>query len=147
MDAHSSSVIVPAAAPSTTAPAHFAPRATRPTWAYFVIGGLTAIVLILGFFTYRSRSQGSTVATQIVAAKIFFQIATVAGSLVVVNDYMRRRDRYRELHRMLVRWDKQLELSQTWPIVLRIASTVEKALLAELIEWRSHIRNQKLPQK
>jgi hypothetical protein len=31
--------------------------------------------------------------------------------------------------------------------VLRIASTVEKALLAELIEWRSHIRNQKLPQK
>jgi hypothetical protein len=33
------------------------------------------------------------------------------------------------------------------PIVLRIASTVEKALLAELIEWRSHIRNQKLPQE
>lgn len=78
---------------------------------------------------------------------IFFQIATVAGSLVVVNDYVRRRDRYRELHRMLVQWDKQLELSETWHIVLRIATTVEKALLAELIEWRSHIRNQKLPQK
>jgi hypothetical protein len=78
---------------------------------------------------------------------ICFQIATVAGSLVVVYDYVRRRDRYRELHRMLVQWDKQMELSQTWPIVLRIASTVEKALLAELIEWRSHIRNQKLPQK
>jgi hypothetical protein len=78
---------------------------------------------------------------------VFFQIATVAGSLVVVYDYVRRRDRYRELHRMLAQWDKQLELSQTWPIALRIASTVEKALLAELIEWRSHIRNQKLPQK
>jgi hypothetical protein len=78
---------------------------------------------------------------------IFFQIATVAGSLVVVYDYVRRRDRYRELHRMLLQWDKQLELSQTWPIVLRIATTVEKALLAELIEWRSHIRNQKMPQK
>jgi hypothetical protein len=78
---------------------------------------------------------------------VFFQIATVAGSLVVVNDYVRRRDRYRELHRMLVQWDKQLELSETWHIVLRIATTVEKALLAELIEWRSHIRNQKLPQK
>ncbi len=76
-----------------------------------------------------------------------FQIATVAGSLVVVNDYERRRDRYRELHRMLVQWDKQLELSETWPIVLRIATTVEKALLAELIEWRSHIRNRKIPQK
>jgi hypothetical protein len=46
-----------------------------------------------------------------------------------------------------VQWDKQLELSETWPIVLRIATTVEKALLAELIEWRSHIRNQKLLQK
>ncbi len=78
---------------------------------------------------------------------LFFQIATVAGSLVVVYDYVRRRDRYRELHRMLVQWDKQLELSETWPIVLRIATTVEKALLAELIEWRSHIRNQKYPQK
>jgi hypothetical protein len=78
---------------------------------------------------------------------IFFQVATVAGSLVVVNDYVRRRDRYRELHRMLLQWDKQLELSETWPIVLRIASTVEKALLAELIEWRSHIRNQRLPHK
>ena len=78
---------------------------------------------------------------------IFFQVATVAGSIVVVNDYVRRRDRYRELHRMLAQWDKQLELSETWAIVLRVASTVEKALLAELIEWRSHIRNQKLPQK
>ena len=78
---------------------------------------------------------------------IFFQVATVAGSLVVVNDYVRRRDRYRELHRMLLQWDKQLELAETWPIVLRTASTVEKALLAELIEWRSHIRNQRLPQK
>ncbi len=78
---------------------------------------------------------------------ILFQVATVAGSLVVVNDYVRRRDRYRELHRMLKQWDKQLELSETWAIVLRITSTVEKALLAELIEWRSHIRHQKMPQK
>jgi len=78
---------------------------------------------------------------------ICFQVATVAGSVVVVNDYVRRRDRYRELHRMLVQWDKQLELARTWPIVLRIAVTVEKALLAEVIEWRSHIRNRKLPQK
>jgi len=82
-----------------------------------------------------------------VSVAILFQVATVAGSLVVVNDYVRRRDRYTELHRMLVLWDKQLELSETWAIVLRIASTVEKALLAELIEWRSHIRHQKMPQK
>ena len=36
-------------------PAHVAPRAARPTWAYFVIGGLAAVVLILGFLTYRSK--------------------------------------------------------------------------------------------
>jgi hypothetical protein len=81
------------------------------------------------------------------AAAVGFQITTVAGALLVVYDYQRRRDRYRELHRMLTQWDKQLDLAQTWPIVLRIASRVEKALLAELIEWRSHIKNQKLPQK
>ena len=48
---------------------------------------------------------------------------------------------------MLVQWDKQLELSETWPAASRIATTVGKALLAELIEWRSHIWNRKLPQK
>jgi hypothetical protein len=76
-----------------------------------------------------------------------FQIATVAGALLFVYDYQRRRERYRDLHRMLTQWDKQLELSQTWPIVLRITSLVEKALLAELIEWRSLIRHRKVPEK
>ena len=80
-------------------------------------------------------------------ATIFFQTATVAGALLVVNDHQRRRQHYRELHRMLTQWDKQLELAQTWTIVLRITSLVEKALLAELIEWRSLIRHRKLPQK
>ncbi len=81
------------------------------------------------------------------AVALCFQLATVAGSLVVIYDYVRRRDRYREMHRMLLQWDKQLELAETWPVALRIANTVEKSLLAELIEWRSHIRHQKLPQK
>ena len=66
---------------------------------------------------------------------------------MVVYDCVRRRDRYRELHRMLVQWDKQSELPQTWPIVLRIASTRGRAMLAKLIEWRSYILNQKIPQK
>ena len=45
--------------------------AARPTWEYFVIGGLAAVVLILGFLTYRSRFQRSTATatTQIVASK------------------------------------------------------------------------------
>jgi hypothetical protein len=81
------------------------------------------------------------------AATTCFQIATVAGALLVVNDFQRRRDRFRELHRMLTRWDKQLQISQTWSTALRITSMIEKALLAELIEWRSLIRNRKVPQK
>jgi hypothetical protein len=64
------------------------------------------------------------------AATTCFQIATVAGALLVVNDHQRRRECYQELHRMLTQWDKQLELSQ--------------ALLAELIEWRPLIRRRKV---
>jgi hypothetical protein len=78
---------------------------------------------------------------------IFFQIATVAGTLLVVNDWQRRRQRFRALHDLLKEWDKQLELSRTWPILLRIASKVERALLSEVIEWRSLIRNLNVPHK
>ncbi len=82
------------------------------------------------------------------AAAAGFQIATVAAALIFVYDYERRRERYRELHRMLAQWDKELEMSRTWPVVLRIASmSVEKALLAELIEWRSLIRHRRMPDK
>jgi hypothetical protein len=81
------------------------------------------------------------------ASVIFFQVATVAGTLLVVNDWQRRRQRFRALHDLLKTWDKQLELSQTWPVLLRIASKVERALLAEVIEWRSLIRNLKVPHK
>jgi hypothetical protein len=81
------------------------------------------------------------------ASVIFFQIATVAGTMLVVNDWQRRRQRFRSLHDLLKAWDKQLELSRTWPILLRIASKVERALLAEVIEWRSLIRNLSVPHK
>lgn len=74
-------------------------------------------------------------------------IAAVAGALLIVNDHERRRGRYRELHRILTQWDKELALSRTWPIVLRITSLVERALLAELIEWRSLFRHIKLAQE
>ncbi len=78
---------------------------------------------------------------------IFFQLATVAGAWVVVNDCERRRVRYRELHQLLQKWDKQLELARTWPVLLRIATKIEKALLAEVIEWRSLARHSKLPRR
>jgi len=38
------------------APAPVAPNAARTAWTYFVIAGLTAIVVVLAFMTYRSKS-------------------------------------------------------------------------------------------
>jgi len=114
---------------------------------------ITSLAVVLDFWLLlNAHGLNHWISTRLrpemaLSVAILFQTATVAGSLVVVYDYVRRRDRYREMHRMLLQWDKQLELSETWSIVLRVATTVEKALLAELIEWRSHIRNQKLPQK
>jgi len=51
------------------------------------------------------------------------------------------------LHQQLVKWDAQLEALRTWPSVLRVSGRIERALLAELIEWRSLIRNPKAAQK
>ncbi len=78
---------------------------------------------------------------------VFFQFATIAGALLIVNDWQRRRERYRELHDLLVVWDKQIASAGTWPVLLRTATRVERALLAEVIEWRSLIRNRKMPRK
>jgi len=78
---------------------------------------------------------------------VFFQIATILGALLIVNDWQRRRERYRELHDLLVVWDKQIASAGTWTVLLRTATRVERALLAEVIEWRSLIRNRKMPRK
>ena len=77
------------------------------------------------------------------AMSALFQIATVAGALVIVNDCNRRQQRYRELCDWLRGWDVQLDALRTWPSVLQVAARVEKALLVELLEWRSLVRNRK----
>jgi hypothetical protein len=87
-DAHPSAASTPA--PSSgmhaAAPAQAAPHAARPTWAYFVIGGLTAIVLILAFLTYRSRSpQGSAAPKQIVE-NIPPPVPAAVAAAVAVSD-------------------------------------------------------------
>ena len=117
------------------------------TWVSVILGASFNIWMLLGPHVWSGLSPGHWKPELAFAATIFFQTATVAGALLVVNDHQRRRQHYRELHRMLTQWDKQLELSKTWTIVLRITSMVEKALLAELIEWRSLIRHRKVPQK
>jgi hypothetical protein len=80
-DAHPAPASVPA-----TAPAHAASRAERPTLAYIVIGGLTAIVLILAVLTYRSRSpQGSAASRQIVE-NVSPPVPAVVAAAVAVAD-------------------------------------------------------------
>ena len=121
---------------------------------YRVVTWVSAIVAIAlnGLLLLNAHGLNDWVSARLrpelaLAVAFRFHVATVVGAFVVVYDYVRRRDRYSEMHRMLLQWDKQLELSGTWSVALRTATTVEKALLAELIEWRSHIRNQKLPRK
>lgn len=117
------------------------------TWASTAVAIALDILLVLNAHGWNDWISTRWRPELALGVALCFQLATVAGALVVVYDYVRRRDRYREMHRMLVQWDTQLGLAATWPVALRIANTVEKALLAELIEWRSHIRHQKLPQK
>jgi hypothetical protein len=56
-----------AVAPAMPVPAKAAPPAARPAWTYFVIGGLSTIVLVLAFLTYRAKSQGSAATNQTIA--------------------------------------------------------------------------------
>jgi hypothetical protein len=104
-------------------------------------------MMLLATYWLKQYFGGSWLTGFAFAGTVCFQIATVAGALLIVNDWKRRRERYRELHDLLVVWDKQIASAGTWPIVLRTATRVERALLAEVIEWRSLIRNRKLPQK
>jgi hypothetical protein len=81
------------------------------------------------------------------AGATFFQIATIVAALLAMNDYKRRRQRYREMERLLERWDRQLEVTVGWPALLRIAGRVERELLAEIVEWRALIRHRELAQR
>jgi hypothetical protein len=76
-----------------------------------------------------------------------FQVATVAGAMVVIRDCDRRQRRFRELEQWLTNWEPQFSALRTLNSVLEIATRVERALLVELLEWRSLMRHAKLPRK
>lgn len=76
-----------------------------------------------------------------------FQVATVAGAMVVIRDCDRRQRRFRELEQWLSNWKPQFEALHTLRSVLEIAARIERALLVELLEWRSLMRHAKLPRK
>jgi hypothetical protein len=76
-----------------------------------------------------------------------FQVATVAGAMVVIKDCDRRQRRFRELEQWLRNWKPQFDALRTLSSVLEIAARIERALLVELLEWRSLMRHAKLPRK
>ncbi|HSZ19470.1 MAG TPA: DUF4185 domain-containing protein [Candidatus Acidoferrum sp.] len=71
----------PAVSPVTPAAARATRHSGRPKWEYFVIGGLAAVVLILGFLTYRSRSQQNVATAQIAATKPAALPAQTSGAV------------------------------------------------------------------
>jgi hypothetical protein len=130
--------------------AQSAAEAGRYRVASWVAIGLAAALNVWIFASTRfieGFASGPWKQGMALGAAIAFQIATVAGALLAVNDCDRRRLRYRELHDQLEDWDAQLESLRTWPSVLRVAGRIERALLTELIEWRSLIRNHKQARK
>ncbi len=116
-------------------------------WACIGLATALNVWMFAGPHMTRSFGPGPWKHWLALSASIAFQIATVAGALLAVNDWDRRRQHYRKMYEQLGKWDAQLEALQTWPSVLRVAGRIERALLAELIEWRSLLRNQKLARK
>jgi hypothetical protein len=116
-------------------------------WACVGLVALVDVWLLLTSNAFRTFGPIPWKPWLALGASIAFQMATVAGALLAVNDCDRRRQRYRELHQQLGKWDVQLESLRTWPSVLHVAGRIERVLLAELIEWRALIRNKKLAKK
>ena len=116
-------------------------------WASVALAILANVWLYVGAHAFKVSNSAPWKHGLALGASIAFEIATVAGALIVVNDCERRRQRYREMHYLLAEWDKQLERLRTWFSVLHIANRIERALLIEVIEWRSVIRHRKLPSK
>jgi hypothetical protein len=109
---------------------------------------VTAISLTVGTFAAGFFVRPGTVEEAAWVALIssaLFQLATVAGALLVVHDCDRRQRRYVELHRSLAGWETELRALRTWPPVIQVVGRIERALLVELIEWRALLQNRKMP--
>lgn len=116
-------------------------------WVFTTLAILASVWLFVGQGAVSNVGQPSWGQWLALGSAIAFQIATVTGAVLAINDCDRRRKRYQELHQQLGKWDAQMEALRTWPSVLRVAGQIERALLAELLEWRSLIRNQRLAKK
>ncbi len=109
-----------------------------------------AIAILVLVWTFSSRylmknHPTSSESWLPLVASALFQVATVAGALLVVNECERRERRYKEIHRSLADWEVELHAFHTWPPVIEVVSKIERALLVELLEWRSLLKNMKMP--
>jgi hypothetical protein len=116
-------------------------------WSSVALAILANIWLLVGPPVFRVSKSAPWEHGLALLASIAFEIATVAGALIVVNDCNRRKQRYSEMQYLLTEWDAQFERLRTWFSVLHVANRIERALLIEVIEWRSVIRHRKLPSK
>ena len=107
---------------------------------FAIAGNLFCVTTAQVFHLLPSEGWMSWLGLAVVLA---YQIAAGTGAMVVVNDYGRRHQRFLEMRRLILDYGKQLEQTQSWTSVLRVASRVEKTLLTEVIEWRALYRNQK----
>jgi hypothetical protein len=112
--------------------------------------GLAIVIAMLVFVIGTAFKQASMVLVKnwlSVAISALFQLATIAGALLIVHDCERRQRRYREFQNWLEQWDAELVNLRTWPTVLKVVVRIERALLVELLEWKSLVRNAKMPRK
>jgi len=127
--------------------AHEARRYRVVTW---ICTGL-AILIAAGLFLITAEFKNAYLLSGkrwlTVAVTALFQLATISGAMLIVKDCKRRQQRYRELHGWLKEWDTELDALRTWPTVLKVVCRVERALLVELLEWKSLVQNVKLPRK
>jgi len=111
-----------------------------------VIAAIVMSIWAFGGHTLLKRSHAvSGGSWPPLVASALFQIATVAGALLVVNDCDRRQRRYLEIHNFLASWETELRAFHTWPPVIQVVNKIERALLVELLEWRSLLQNTKMP--
>lgn len=64
-------------------------------------------------------------------------VAAGLMALIAINDLHRRVARYREMEHVLEAARRQLGFAQTWGSVERIVGRTERALLQEVVEWRT----------
>ena len=116
---------------------------------YRLIGticSIAAIVLSAWMFASHFLLKSSSATSWLgLVTPALFQVATVAGALLIVKDCDRRQRRYHELHHALADWEAELRVFRSWPPVIEVVSKIERALLVELLEWRSLLQNRKMP--